>query len=468
MGADQLRKKWGTIFMGERESTMEQLDAMYEPMRQERARQEQEEDYLERVRAKAADKARLILGEAYAERQKVLEEARAEAAAIRQAAVAEVKSVAAAAAAMKEEAEAARAQAQEEHDAAVRIREAAHGEGFQAGMEQAGQELLEFRAELGQSLGALLHALESQMEGICAAWREDLADLLCAAVAAGTGWVLQSEHEKILRSLLMESLKLLEERISVVVRVHPDDEASVSDMFLAARERMPELKQWIVNGDPSMQRGGLVLESGSGSVDCRRELFQELVSSVLSHLGLSSCAEEQLAVPVSAIVEREAARIAALAAPPQPASLYAPQKETPGEAVPAPEAEEADTPPENEAPVLQEHGAALPEETAGQPLTEDAVQQEAEEVQPAAVQEAPVPVPDDIPVPEAWLPPLGEEDSLQNAEDDLPAALEGKADPSMAELEEELFPLNADGRDNVFVDGGFLPAADTGRSGNDK
>ena len=58
MASDELRKKWGTIFMGEREATVEQLDAMQEPMRRERLKREQQEDYLERVRARAADRAR--------------------------------------------------------------------------------------------------------------------------------------------------------------------------------------------------------------------------------------------------------------------------------------------------------------------------------------------------------------------------------------------------------------------------
>lgn len=79
MASDELRKKWGVIFMGEREATVEQLDAMQEPVRRERLQHQQQEDYLTRVRAKAEERAREILGAAYAERQKVLEEARAEA-----------------------------------------------------------------------------------------------------------------------------------------------------------------------------------------------------------------------------------------------------------------------------------------------------------------------------------------------------------------------------------------------------
>lgn len=48
-------------------------------MRRDRLKEQQQDEYLERVRAKAAERAREILGAAYAERQKVLEEARAEA-----------------------------------------------------------------------------------------------------------------------------------------------------------------------------------------------------------------------------------------------------------------------------------------------------------------------------------------------------------------------------------------------------
>ena len=151
MASDELRKKWGTIFMGEREATVEQLDAMQEPMRRERLKREQQEDYLERVRARAADRAREILGAAYAERQKVLEEARAEAEAERQKLIREGEALKAAGTAAQERAAAELAAAKAAREEAERIREAAHDEGFQAGMEQAGDELREFRADLGHS-----------------------------------------------------------------------------------------------------------------------------------------------------------------------------------------------------------------------------------------------------------------------------------------------------------------------------
>ena len=318
MASDQLRKKWGTVFMGEREATVEQLDAMQEPLRRERMQQQQQEDYFVRVRAKAEERAREILGAAYAERQKVLDEAKVEAHELSRR--------------LTHESETVRAQAQEEMkkaqaelDQALTLkqeaqvqREGGHAEGFQAGMDQAGQELKEFRAEMGQALGAVLYALDSQRHAICESWRGELVLLMQEAVKAGTGWVLDEEHKNIMQSLVFEALNLLEDRATVTVRVHPDDEATVSDMFMAARERVPELQQWIVSGDASVERGGLLAESVSGSVDCRREHYTELVNGIMSHLSLGPGQDDgQNSEALSQLVQQEAERIAAMAPAPE-------------------------------------------------------------------------------------------------------------------------------------------------------
>ena len=363
MASDELRKKWGTIFMGEREATVEQLDAMQEPMRRERLKREQQEDYLERVRARAADRAREILGAAYAERQKVLEEARAEAEAERQKLIREGEALKAAGTAAQERAAAELAAAKAAREEAERIREAAHDEGFQAGMEQAGDELREFRADLGQSLAVVLRAIDAQRQAIGDSWREELVELVRTAVGAGTGWLLDKEHEAILRSLVLEALNLLEDRATVTVRVNPEDEATVSDMFMAARERAPELKQWIVNGDAAVERGGLVAESVSGSVDSRREHFRELVDGILSHLALPVREDEEKDAPaVHELVEREVRKIATLAPEPDHSVEFAPDAalDAPSEIIPAPDAVpavdtasasgfEPDLPPESDA-----------------------------------------------------------------------------------------------------------------------
>ena len=286
MASDQLRKKWGTIFMGEREASPQQLDAMQEPLLRERAQQQHQEDYLARVRARAEERAREILGAAYAERQKVLEEAGAEA-------QTRILQLTREALALKAQAQEELAQAEAEHSKARDLREEAeiirdhaHNDGFQAGMAQAGAELKEFRADVGQMLGNMLQALEAQRHSLGEAWRNELAELARVAVEAGTGWILQAEHGRILQHLVFSSLQLLEDRATVTVRVHPDDEETVSDLFRAARERVPELSQWIVNGDASIEAGGLVAESVSGSVENLRAHYREMVNGILEYLTL--------------------------------------------------------------------------------------------------------------------------------------------------------------------------------------
>ena len=544
MASEQLRKKWGTIFMGEREATVEQLDAMQEPMRREKLRQEQEADYMERVRARAAERAREILGEAYAERLKVLEAARADAAAPQRATAAHGPALKAAAEALHKEAAAELARAQAEREAAVRVREAAHGEGFQTGMDQAGEELREFRAELGQSLGALLRAVAAQRTALAATWREELAELAQEAVAAGTGHVLREDHAELLRALVFRAVGLLEDRATITVRVNPADEAAVSDMFAAAREHAPELVQWIVHGDERMEPGGLVAESGSGSVDCRREHFREMVDSILCHLALPEREEESEAdAAVDTLVERETTRLAEIAPPPGPApqeAVPAPAETVPGAdappeaAAPAPPAQAAASPAApaaDNAPEATAPEAAAPETPAEDPALADAepdlsrlppddidMGAPAEEAAPqgaasgmetpaatgaaqtAAAETAAAP-PDDGAAPPAagapaaatadsendglaWLPPLGDDGAgplPPTAPDGPHASLAArataqKADPSIAELEEELFPLDApeaagpqpaapedapgtDARDEVLAHGGFLPGA---------
>lgn len=516
MASEQLRKKWGTIFMGEREATVEQLDAMQEPMRREKLKQEQEADYMERVRARAAERAKEILGEAYAERLKVLEEARAEIAARQRETAAHCAALKAEAEALRNEAAAELARARAEREAAVRVREAAHGEGFQTGMDQAGEELREFRAELGQSLGALLRAVAAQRTALAAAWREELAELAQEAVAAGTGHVLREAHAELLRALVFRAVGLLENRATITVRVNPADEAAVSDMFAAAREHAPELVQWIVHGDERMEPGGLVAESGSGSVDCRREHFREMVDSILRHLALPEReGEAEADAAVDTLVERETARLAEMAPPPEPAPQETasspapadavPEAADPGAAAPAPPPEDAaapeapasdDAPGGPAEPAAPEGPAPADEELDLSSLPPDDIDMGAPEAAPAPSGDA---APDaaagetaaTAPVTDsaadrnadglAWLPPLGDEKAEPLPPDGplaAPAARANaeKANPSIAELEEELFPLDApeaagpqpaapadapeaDARDEVLAHGGFLPGA---------
>ena len=146
-------KKWGTIYLdASREATLDKLDAMQAATRQEQWNQRTQSDYLERVREKAVERAREILGEAYTERQKVLDEAAEEAQRIRDEAQAQLDS----AHATRAEAETARNAIQGELEAAQARHAAAQQEGFNSGIQYAQGELARFRADMGGILARVL------------------------------------------------------------------------------------------------------------------------------------------------------------------------------------------------------------------------------------------------------------------------------------------------------------------------
>ncbi len=283
MASDEKDDKWGTIFIdSKRESTLGQLDAMQAASRQEQWNQRTQQDYLEKVRAKAIDKAREILGDAYTERQKVLEEAELEASNIR----AEALAVKNNAESIRNEAQELRHNVQAELDKALHMQSTAQEDGFQAGLTQAQEELEKFRLAMGSSVAGVLKAIEDQSLNIFAAWRAELVSLLKVCVEKSTALAIDERYNKILEQLVIEAVRQLDDRRHVTLRVHPDDEPVMTDIFSAAKEKLPDLGQWAIEPDQNLELGGLVAESASGTVDSRLELFREMVDNILEHLVL--------------------------------------------------------------------------------------------------------------------------------------------------------------------------------------
>lgn len=437
MSSEEMRKKWGTIFMGEREASVEQLNAMQESLRREKQQKEQAGDYMERVRTRATERAREILGQAYTERQKVLDEAAEEAAARKREAASECARLKAEGDAARKLAQAELARAREELEQAEKIREGAHSEGFQAGMDQAAADLHEFRAEMGNSLAAILHALERQRRAILENWRAELAELTRCAVEAGTGYVLNKEHEAILRSLVFQSLDLLENRSTITLKVNPADEEAVSGMFRAARDRFPELKQWVVIGDEKVEQGGLVAESGSGSVDLKRDNFRQMVDGILCHLGLPDAGDPGDS-EAREIVEREVAHIASLTPEPD----RPPVSPQPEPAAP-PSADQIQAQAEEE-PLA----AALAGEEESEPALETVPETENAEREEALENSVPPELNDSHMADSEDLAAAGE---LAEPLEPEPLGQEAEAAPEpdgerqeLLDLEEELFPLEGE------------------------
>lgn len=487
-------KKWGTIYLGtNKEVTMDRLDAMQAAARQEQWNQRTQNEYLDRVREKATDRAKEILGAAYTERQNILAESQEEAQRIKL----ESQVQYAKAEEALNQAQQIREAAEIERTEAENIRAHAQQEGFDAGLAQARDELDAFRGAMGASVAVVLQAIERQCSPLFAAWREEVTELVKVCVEKGTNWVLDNKHEDVLRALVMESVRQLDARQTVSLRVHPDDEPAVADMFAAAREVMPDVERWIVTADPSVQLGGLIAESPSSTVDNRLELRRNLVSNVLEHLTLPSGEADVLAAAaVHEIVAEQAAHIAEIA-PPVPEMDMMPAHEVEHEAeqlVDMVHPDEFSSPEALGEHLLPQDMASIhPESIVPEVMTPEVMTPEVmmpEHVLPpdqSLEDHAPASFP-----PEEALPPMeaeAEDQAAPNALDEMAAHLraaeanaaefapvlaDAEASPplsSLEELERELLPLpeedtmptaaNSPQVDAVLASGGFLSEHDS-------
>ncbi len=446
------KKKWGTIFLdASRESSLSKLDAMQAASRQEQWNQKTQQDYLEKVRQKAIDRAREILGEAYTERQNVLDEAERDAERIRN----EAKAVYASAEETRNQTQDLRHSIQAEFDNASHIRQGAQEEGFQHGLSAAQEELNNFRAAMGSSVAGVLQAIESQCMQVFENWRAELVDLLKVCVEKGTNLVLNERHEEILKKMILEAVRNLDDRRLVTLRVHPDDEEVVADLFSAAKEKNPDLGQWRIVADSSLQLGDIIAESHTGTVDSRLQLFRDMVDNILRHLALPpSQADEDAKDAVHVRLEEEIDTVMALAPPPSAQNIEpdAPTQE-PQEAEQVTEAGEAFETAEPAQTSLQEDLAQNAEPLEAEaPLAEPA---SIEEVSPLEASPAQVNFEEDKP--ESTREPAEStadlEAELMGAEEQTPYAAH---EPTMEELEAELLPLDDDFEDEAADDKDFF------------
>ncbi|MDR1124665.1 MAG: flagellar assembly protein FliH [Deltaproteobacteria bacterium] len=268
---EQRDKKWGRIFMGTRISELNDV----ENVRSRAWDAKDESEYLERVKAKAVEKARAILANAEAE--------------------------------------------------AAEMRRRAREEGYAEGLEQARAELEEARAAMSGAVSGVLEAVQEESIALTRAWREDLAALVPLAVEKALALTLSQERRAVLESLYTQALRALESSRRITVRVNPEDEAAIADIIEQGGRDAPQRngpENWKVKGDPAVTPGGLYLESESSLADNSIESRQAAVAAVLAGLTVPDPDGETKAAARAAekeelIAQMEAAQAAKPAAAPE-------------------------------------------------------------------------------------------------------------------------------------------------------
>lgn len=151
---------------------------------------------------------------------------------------------------------------------AEQIRSAAHAEGYAAGEAAAARQLFDLaavQAELGK--------------------RAERDATQAALLVAGQllGVTLQSEPDKIL-ALLRPHLARMRRAQRLVLRLHPEDAAWLQEHPEALnelREQHTLASSLELRSDPTITRGGCVVESNIGDLDARVETRLTLLASAL-------------------------------------------------------------------------------------------------------------------------------------------------------------------------------------------
>lgn len=280
-------KQYNTIFMGPLTHRETRLDAYLNAKKDVKWSEEAENEYMENVKARAAEKVRALLLQAKRRSDEIIHQAEQEAREITAKAEQNGKII-------EQEAQNTLAKAEQRyHDT--------YHEAVQKAHDEVQQILAQNQQALGESTAIVLLSIHEQVAKFYEAWKEDLKQLTLDAIEVGTGWIASTEKEAILKQLLDESVQKLLDRKNFIVRVNPADAELITQVLENSRE-----KGWSMESSKELEPGSLELESDNVYVKNSRAERQKFVREILDNLTLPHTDdEERLTEQVKETLSRE-------------------------------------------------------------------------------------------------------------------------------------------------------------------
>lgn len=171
-----------------------------------------------------------------------------------------------------------------------RVQKEAETRGYEAGMARARAETGAQLAALGERvkrLDAALHVLSRPLEQLDADIEGELAQLALSVGKQLARRELRIEPAQVI-AILRESLALLPAAAREVrVHLHPEDAATVREHLTAPGTE----RAWTIVEDPTLSRGGCVINSQSSRIDARLEA--RIAAIAASALGDERTAERE-------------------------------------------------------------------------------------------------------------------------------------------------------------------------------
>ncbi|GIU50834.1 flagellar assembly protein FliH [Shewanella sairae] len=174
--------------------------------------------------------------------------------------------------------------------------EQGHSEGFTQGQQQGYEEGLKAATDMTRRFEELLNQFETPLAILDVEIEKELLSTAMTLAKTVIGHELKTSPEHVLAALRqgIDSLPIKEQ--SVNVRLHPNDEALITELYSQAQL---ERNRWTIEVDPSLSPGDCIINSGRSHIDMTVEtrmqhVFSELEKHQQDLLQLKEQQEELL------------------------------------------------------------------------------------------------------------------------------------------------------------------------------
>ena len=263
-----------TIFMGPLSHRETTVDAYLNQKKGAKWSEEAENEYLESVKSRAAEKVRALLLQAKRRSDEIIQDAETHAKEIT--AQAEQK-----AGDIEQKAQSTLINAEQRF-------QDVYNEAVQKAQNDLNQILAQNQQALGESTAVVLLSIHEQLNKFYDVWKEDLKQLTLDAIEVGTGWVASTEKEAILKQLLDESVQKLIDKKNFIVRVNPADAELITQVLENSREQA-----WRMESSKELEAGSLELESDNVFIKNSHSERQKFVQEILDNLILPKNQDEE-------------------------------------------------------------------------------------------------------------------------------------------------------------------------------
>ncbi len=147
------------------------------------------------------------------------------------------------------------------------LRTTARHEGYQEGLAQAQADVDAHTQAMSAEVEKLLGQLGAQGKTIFNERRSDVMCLIRLAVKKALAVEMSEQRAASLENLMVEALERLDSQRNLTIKCDPADAEDLTAFIASIQERNPSLKYWTVKGDPSLTDGGVLVEGEECKVD---------------------------------------------------------------------------------------------------------------------------------------------------------------------------------------------------------